>query len=216
MSSPIDRRAQNPLPLVVVFLDIDGVLINSAPDIFLSHYIKTSTQEILLDHPEYSRKLATLKATSLYFSPIALHYLNESIQKISQVAKVAIVISSEWRKQISLDDFKNHVFSETKFYDLIIDKTPDFESNQYLHSLDTIRRKEIQSWLQKNSEALNITNFVAIEGLSLKRFGILKEFKSQKTTQYENHLIQIDADRLFSAEHKYAMDQILAKNTEFE
>ncbi len=111
----------------VLFLDIDGVL-NSAK------WYGNRPHRFLKDNPEESD-------WECEFDPSAVATLKKLMHDVSDLQ---IVISSTWRLNYELDEFKRR-FSKMLSIEpgRVIDKTP---------RLGTIRGLEIQDWLTRNPQ----------------------------------------------------------------
>ena len=103
----------------VIFLDIDGVLNN---DIYFHN------EKIDLPYPLSE------------FSPSAVDLLN----KLTDSTGAKLVISSDWRKDNTLEGLKN-IFSRVGITGEIIGKTPILRGNRLYG--ETVRGDEINVWL---------------------------------------------------------------------
>ena len=119
----------------VLFLDIDGVL-NS------SNWYKNRPHKFLKDNPEESDWECELDPAAILVFKKLVH----------DVPDLQIVISSTWRLNYELSEFKRR-FSQMLSIEpsRVIDKTP---------RLNTIRGLEIQDWLSRNPQ---VTKFAIID-----------------------------------------------------
>lgn len=119
----------------VLFLDIDGVL-NSAT------WYKNRPHRFLKDDPEESDWECEIDPAAILISKKLFH----------NVADLQIVISSTWRLNHELDEFKRRLSQMLSIEpSRVIGKTP---------KLGTIRGLEIQAWLKDNPQ---VTKFAIID-----------------------------------------------------
>ena len=182
-------------PLAVIFLDMDGVM-SDRMNPKESSKIDKAYQEIQAANPIYSDRssmskgkaynLLSRRAQAKCLSPDALENLSSLIERVSATMQVAIVISSAWRDEVSLDALQNHIFADCFFRDLIIDKIPDDESTydrlkyfnklasdfktpsqicneKYGFELKDSRGRQIDFWLKENRAERNIYSYVVID-----------------------------------------------------
>lgn len=144
-------------PVFALFLDIDGVLFNR-PD----HEAVLKKAAELFPDRRISNRIDRI-AASYFFDKTALQNLDQLIQKIEEKATVKIVISSNWRYKITVEELKTSIFGIHHFSKYIVDKTMDdlddakpFCRHPH-HELDTIdcRASEIQHWLNAHPEVKN-------------------------------------------------------------
>lgn len=167
--------------MIVIFLDIDGVLLVEAikfeyggiPSRLEKRYIEQGLPKEKFD---LSAKACDAEAVNLFYKS-ALENLNALITFIEKSGESAgIVISSSWRQDRSVSELKK-LFFQHSFSNKIIDKTAD---NIYIvdrdidfeHSLN--RGEEIEIWLQENREKYNVSNFVILDDVDS---GIKELFK---------------------------------------
>lgn len=113
--SKVDRKSS-----FVLFLDIDGVL-NKIYD--------KSTTELIVKNafpqfPTPDHNYICSKAAALSFNTQALENLNQIIEQAKMVAEPKIVISSNWRKTVTVRQLRK-IFDIHSFSKYIIDKTPE-------------------------------------------------------------------------------------------
>lgn len=114
-------------PSFAIFLDIDGVLNHNRfrPDEELNNYIQSKFGEI--NHrPNCKLCFKCLKAQAHYFEIKPLSLFHKLIEKIQELANLHIIISSAWRRGLSVEELQE-LFSEQEFSRYIIDKTNDNE-----------------------------------------------------------------------------------------
>lgn len=157
----------NPKPTVSIFLDVDGVLYRENPS--LKWCLEAKIKELFPDHDFFQAdkiqtELVYRTVQAYFFDAQALHHLNLLISKIEKFAHIQIILSSNWRKNRSLETLK-HLFRHHKFSQYLIDKTTDEvplrELNSYC-SLDnhfipysSCRASEIHYWLKRHPEVVN-------------------------------------------------------------
>jgi len=121
----------------VIFLDIDGVLNN---ELYLKEQYKTFSAKEMEKHP------------SNYISNDNIIQLNSLCDRTD----ASIVISSSWRKMLSLDEIKTALLEKGFAYqDRIIGITPELGSSTRV--ID--RGSEIKEWLKTNA----VDKFVIID-----------------------------------------------------
>lgn len=176
MTSAIRKNSQEPLS--IIFLGIDGVMIED-------HVSSDTLSSLNVLHEVAGLKVSRLQARSIVsnrFSKEAISNLGHLIQRVSAVGKVAIVLSSHWRNELTLDDLRHRTFSNVSFPKKIIDKTPDLDIcrqkrglpplspvafQKYGFHLESqgaeIRGREIEFWLRENQHKYNIRSFVILD-----------------------------------------------------
>lgn len=212
-------------PLAVIFLDIEGVFINNLsprnPTI-----IDTHIRDIETSCPEYANPsllskaeavyLLMMRATARCLNPKAVKNLKILIGNLSESMRVAIVITSLWRENISAKHLREHVFKDHFFHQYIIDKLPDrnptcikqkkccrFQTaaqktpsedcfEKYSFKLTHRKGRLIDYWLRENCESLNIHSFVIIDQVS--GHALVSEINAR----YPNHFVQINSNFLFT------------------
>lgn len=115
-------------PLSIIFLDIDGVLIHDRSIDPLRTWIQQKLVELFGKRDEMFREYTELEwriAASHFLLSPALENLEKLIERMSKVAEVAIVLSSAWRLDGTVDEIKNQMFAIGSFSKRIIDKTPE-------------------------------------------------------------------------------------------
>jgi len=162
-------------PLSIIFLDIDGVLMDwrHLPQM----RAKIEQKAIELFGQDYFTDLQWKTAGSHCFLETAVGSLVKLIEKASEVADVGIVLSSSWRLDCTFDEIKNQMFANLPFSMLFIDKIPDDDVRRksrgeeelspialikYGFTLDT-RGSQIDYWLREHHASLNIKSFVIID-----------------------------------------------------
>lgn len=125
-----------------LFLDIDGVLIGDRFASPLKEETEQKACELFGPKEKYSR-LERKRAGSHFFSPEALKNLYVLIGRIEELMRLRIVLSSEWRRDVTLDQLVKLVFNQTEFSHLLIDKTAED---------DQLRCKQIKDWLESGAD----------------------------------------------------------------
>jgi hypothetical protein len=181
------------LPTSVIFLDIDEVLIIDRT--FLIEEIQKKIKELFVKKEDNGKiyllcgytELEWRIAASHFFLKSAVDNLDKLIEKVSKVAKVSIVLCSNWRLDGDIKEIQERMFSSHSFSKFIIDKTPDpdwwrrkfgqeelspIALKKYGFELDS-RGSQIDFWLRENQGKFNVKSFVILddddEGVS-KRF----------------------------------------------
>lgn len=138
-------------PTVIIFLDVEGVLLGSARMFApLWDKIYDKATELFGKRERDGRFFSCLEweiAASHFYNKNALENLDELIERISKVYNVSIVISAHCRNEGSKDVLKNQVFAVCKFSKFIIDKTTDDDieySNRY--------EKRKKEWFKTKTE----------------------------------------------------------------
>lgn len=163
-------------PISIIFLDIDGVLIEQRTSLFALRVLYKLVTHIEMTHAQRRN------IVSNYFSKQAIENLDNLIRRAGPVGNVVIVLSSHWRNRFTVDDLRKRVFAKVNFPNQIIDKTPDLDSfrkEQGLPPISTIafqkyglhlerngkevRGPEIEFWLRENQSKYNIRSFVILD-----------------------------------------------------
>ena len=151
-------------PRVVIFLDIDGVLIKHEQD----NLIIQKAKQLFKLSPEESPNLKQTRFSAVhFFSQTAVDNLESLIDKIAKYAVPEIIVSSSWRMYETAFDLKE-MLSKHRFSHYITGKTNDFYEGNYNARADLIGQ-----WLQENPEVLYflILDDYAEYGLLQKRYG---------------------------------------------
>jgi hypothetical protein len=160
-----------------LFLEIEGVLLVRSMSLAQQLLIEKKRKELFGLKGLYS-DLERHVASSHFFHPDSVSRLEELIQNIRSVAQMHIVLSSNWRKGLSIEELQKKVFCRTKFAELIVDKTLD----------DGRRREEqVQNWLEERAQTNSVDSFVILDARDL---GL-----SQKFPQ---HFVQTDSHELIT------------------
>ncbi len=178
-------------PTSVIFLDIDGVLIEDRFCPPLKEKINDKLTELFEKKVGLNGGFTELEsriAASHFFSKKAVANLDSLIEKVSQVAQVAIVISSAWRNDGTVQELKESMFAACSFSKFIIDKTPDDSDKIHIspiseekYGFDLRRRgRQIDYWLRENHEKLNI-----------KSFAILDDVDEEISERYPHHFVKV-------------------------
>lgn len=156
--------------VILIFLDIDGVLLTEydkfneggIPGQLRKKYL---AQGIPMAEWDTSSEACDKEAVNLFHKQ-AVENLNNLIQHIEQTGnRAAIVISSDWRRQVTLSAlqnlFKQHAFAKhiiDKTYDSIYLRVKEFDFDRTLS-----RGEEIEVWLQENRSNYKIKNHVILD-----------------------------------------------------
>ena len=204
----MSQEAQKPLS--IIFLDIDGVLIEARDLDPLPTLIRQKLVELFGPKDDQYREYTALQwriAASHFLQQSAVENLEKLIQKICVVSPVAIVLSSAWRLDGSSDEIKAQMFATSSFSRFIIDKTPDEDwwrrrkgeeelspiaLEKYGFPLRT-RGSEIDYWLRENREKWHIQNFVILDDYDN---GISKLFPDQ-FVEVRRLLSEMDIERAY-------------------
>lgn len=164
-------------PIHLIFLDIDGVM------------IERDVSSIVFDRLDWFHKwipttdVQRKAIVTNYFPKTSIENLEALIAKVSQIGKVRIVLISDWRNGLTVEDMRNRVFSDFSFAKNIISKTPECDSfrvAQGKHPLSSKamgkygfrmedgrgvenRARQIEFWLRETRDKLNIKSFVIID-----------------------------------------------------
>jgi hypothetical protein len=176
----------------VIFLDIDGVLMGDRCSSPLNEKIRNKVKELFEQKEGLNGGFTELEwriAASHFFSKTAVANLENLIEKVSKVAQVAIVISSAWREDGTVEDLRERMFATCSFSRFIIDKTPDYHygrndlslvsEEKYGFDLST-RGRQIDYWLRENHEKLNIKSFV-----------IFDDVDEEISERYPHHFVEV-------------------------
>ena len=189
-------------PLSIIFLDIDGALMDWR---FLDQTRARIGQKAFeLFGGGYYTDLQWKTAGSYCFSESAVENLEKLIKQVNEKGKAAIVLTSTWRLDCTVDEIKNHMFAIRPFSKMIIDKLPDDDGRRkkrgeeelspiallkYNLPLDT-RGSQIDYWHREHHLKWNIKNFVIIDdvddGISTRfadNFVKIREFLSPSEAQ---------------------------------
>jgi hypothetical protein len=194
--------------MAVIFLDIEGVLVNSS-----NEKIQSAAHQLIDEWrtPPHNYSIHLKRAITHSFSETALDNLMELIKKTEKVAKVGIIISSSWREELPVDGLIQEIFVDMPFADRIIDKIPDSHSTylfaqfdgkispkkklpsdvsteKYGFSLtDDDRSKEIDFWLRENKKRFQIDRFV-----------IINNYDQNIVDRYPDHAVQVNPAKLLT------------------
>lgn len=133
--------------MVIIFLDIDGVLLSLETSMNIYDQFKSHGYEVI--------KNERLK----HFDPTALAHLHRLIAMIeSSGLEVGIVISSDWRHERSIHELSD-LFCHFDFSRRILDKTTD-KANK--GDIDVYRGKRIERWLETHDQ-VDINHYIVID-----------------------------------------------------
>lgn len=213
-------------PLALLFLDTEGVLIkHTSPR--SPEKVAAYVREIQAECPEYANpflippseapKLLALRARARCLSPSAARNLDILIENLEESMRVAIVITSLWREEMSGEQLRKHIFRDYSFHKYIIDKIPDSHATEvrqrhfkkvpaskkthsdhcmekYGFNLIHRRGRSIDYWLREHCESVDVHSFVIIDASKGDAFST--EIKAR----YPEHFVSIDANKLFTIE----------------
>ncbi len=219
MASTVESR-----PLALLFLDVEGVLINQHSPRSIERvaaFVRDIQEECteyanpFLVPPSDASKLLNLRAKARCLSPLAVRNLEILIENLEESMRVAIVITSLWREEISAQQLREHVFRDHSFNKYIIDKIPDrkatelrqrhyhkIPSNEKTNSeicmekygFDLIHRKGkfIDYWLREHCESVDVHSFAIIDAAKGDAFS------TQINARYPDNFIPINPNKLFT------------------
>ncbi len=212
-----DLSAAAEKPLSIIFLDIDGVLIDGRDRDPLRTWIQEKLVELFgkkdaryRDYTDLERRIAT----SHFLSRPAIANLEKLIERVSTVRSVAIVLSSAWRLDGTLDEIKNRIFATESFSRLIIDKIPDDDwwrirknekelspiaLEKYGFPLRT-RGAQIDYWLRENHKEWSVDNFVIIDDVD-----------DEISVRHSDHFVEVHK-LLSESEAKKAYDILVSES----
>ena len=174
----------------IIFLDIDGVLIGERGNFPLSDAISNKMSELYGERPHTPLQYRICDA--LFLDQEGVDNLEKLIDLTNKTHDVGIVLISGWREDGTLEEIKTKMFGQYRFSKFIIDKTEDDNNTNdedcFLRELDherkfTERGLQIDNWLRKNHEKLNIGSIVILDDCDIK-------------VPYKEHFIQIYPDIL--------------------
>lgn len=164
-------------PTSIIFLDIDRVILKEEEYPFMAAIFKA--RELFQNNEGPKHRFTSLElkiAESHFFSYTAVANLKELIERRKKTTRVYIVIISDWKQGLTIEELRNKVFDRCSFSDLIIDKTPDYfiysranpdekdpaavtSMEKYKFDLST-RARKVDFWLRENSQLYNIYSHV--------------------------------------------------------
>jgi hypothetical protein len=215
-------------PTYLIFLDIDGVMIES------------DVSEIVFDRLDWFHKwipttdVQRKTVVTNYFPKRAIDHLDALVAKTSRLGQVGIVISSQWKNGLSLEDLKHRVFADFAFGKHIIGKTEDSDQLKALEGKppvspealkkygfrlendygDESRGRKIEYWLRENKDQFNVRSFVVLDAcdndlssLFPKQFvqvkGVLSQNDVHKAYAILNSSAFSESGLPSNARHKY-------------
>ncbi|MDE3055734.1 MAG: hypothetical protein KGI80_03465 [Verrucomicrobiota bacterium] len=167
-------------PLAVIFLDIDGVLIAGRDTDPLNAWIRERLIDLFGKKDREFRGYSELEwriAAGQFLSRAAVENLENLIDRVNKTKQIAIVVSSAWRLDGTVDEIKDRMFEKENFSRWIIDKVADDDwwrqrknenrlspiaIQKYGFGLDA-RGAQIEYWLRENHQKWNIDSFVIID-----------------------------------------------------
>lgn len=136
-------------PTWAIFLDISGVLARG----WTEEDFAQKAEALFPGKPDLN-SLEELTIGVEFFNASAVGCLCQLIERISQVAKPAIVLTSAWKTRGSIDELKR-VFRKWKFAEYLIDKTPEIHHDR--------RWGEIRAWLNANKKRENVQKYIILD-----------------------------------------------------
>lgn len=147
------------LPVVLIFLDIDGVLIRNR-----TYELMASIREKLSkSNHDFHTSLQWRIILSQHLDLEAVNNLKRLIKKIETYTEPWIVLSSSWRQGVTVSEIQEVMFRRTEntnwfFANYILDRTiTDLESPR------KSRGEQIAHWLRHNQEKYGIGPFVILD-----------------------------------------------------
>ena len=142
---------------IVIFLDIDYTLVGDRYTEKFSKQVWNKIKELFpIDKQFYKdsdwNNFQWKVAISYFLDKDSIKHLNDLISRISKKFNVVIVLISEWRRDLSVDELKQ-IFSIWPFGKYIIDKIKD--------GFD--RGNLIKKWLFANKTKYNVSNYLVID-----------------------------------------------------
>jgi hypothetical protein len=203
-------------PSSIIFLDVDGVLIDEEnPNRHAA--IAEKAKELFERNKQPKDKFTQLEmaiAASHFFSCTSVANLEDLIERRQKTMRVFIVIISEWRIGLTIEELRKQVFARCSFSKLIIDKTPDnhfirssanpdekdpavISKEKYNFDLSS-RARQADFWLRENRQLYNIYSHV-----------ILDNYNDEFSERFPKNFIQV----LFplSKSNVDEADQIMSK-----
>ena len=169
-------------PLGVIFLDIDGVLVREWETD--QNWCKVLE---LFGEKQYYTPLEWSIATAYFLNPGALQCLDQLISDMEKTHQVAIVLSSAWRENGTIEEIQNQMFAMWPFSQKIIDKTvhngarhthAQQAQKKYGLTLQT-RADQIDYWLKEHLH------------LSVDTFVILDDWDDDLSHRFPDHFIHV-------------------------
>lgn len=162
-------------PLSIIFLDIDGVLMNWHPLDQVRERVGQKAFELF--GGGYYTDLQWKTAGSYCFLESAVDNLVHLIERVKEERDVAIVLTSSWRLDCTVEEIKNHMFAIRPFSKFIIDKISDDDERRKKRGEEALspialmkygfplenRGLQIDYWLREHHAKLNIKSFVIID-----------------------------------------------------
>jgi len=171
LSEPMKPIEAPPLvPRAIIFLDIQYVLLGDHMTQPLSGQIRDTLKKLYKTEDNHYTDFQWKVAKSRHFYSPSITLLEKLIQKVSQLMAVSIVVSSCWNEDLTVAQFRDSIFDECSFNNLIIDKTPHRHDtphvtaakNKYGFDLG-VSGRQIDYWLRENHETWNVQRCVIFD-----------------------------------------------------
>ncbi|MFQ5728842.1 MAG: HAD domain-containing protein [Waddliaceae bacterium] len=166
----------------LIFLDIDGVILEDRSTPYFAYKILKTFEEVFGGKVGISREYTALEwrtvtARNLTEQPLDnLYRLIDRIQRVHRSAR--IVLSSAWRNNGTMQEIRDTMFATHEFSKLIIGKTPPADGDHYAPEIQTgqkfgpiakekyglslkSRAEQIDFWLREH--ALQQVDFVILD-----------------------------------------------------
>lgn len=179
-------------PTSIIFLGVGGVLLWEENRYYGILVFKKAQELFQRDGWHGFTALESRIATSHFFDETAVANLENLIKRCTR--RVFIVIFSDWKQGITLENLRDRVFDRCSFSNLIIDKTPD-------NHLKT-EAEQVDSWLQQNRSRFNIESFL-----------ILAKYNSKLNERFPTNVIKVHS-KLSKSEVEKA-HQIMSQSSTF-
>lgn len=169
---------------LMCFLDLDGVLYNPIKN---KDNVFAMVEKLYPEETSHNDSMYDIAATH-FFDPTALENFDGIIKEIKKKHSVKIVISSNWRLSLNLEELKKRL-AYLEFSKDIFDKTPDDFSKEIKHKDHHCRGAQIEYWLKCNHE-------------KVFDYFILDDIDSCLSKKFKNKFFKIDPQKLLTAETK--------------
>ena len=186
-------------PLTVIFLDIDGVLVRGwETDRNWPKVVE------MFGEKEYYTPLEWSIATAYFLNPGAVQCLDLLIANIEKTHQVAIVLSSAWRENGTLEEIQNQMFAIWPFSLKILDKTVHNDA-RYTHAQEAkekyrialrSRADQIDYWLREHPN------------LTVDTFVILDDWDDDLSSRFPDHFVHVKDGILSPSDVSSALSKI--------
>ncbi len=144
-------------PKFAIFLDIDGVFNRDGNSpVLIDEIVKEKFGELNHCSKCATRCITCETATAYLFDPNSVSYFHQLITKIHEIVEAHIIISSDWRRERSVNQLKQ-IFHMHPFTPFILDKTTEQSEGEWRFfcrspHVERCRASEIQEWLAQHPE----------------------------------------------------------------